>query len=72
MTLLTTRSAWNDAGILRERLAEIHTNEFISLSQLRTEREIVRTLVRLTGMSAEEIRQTAEDDAYCIACEADR
>jgi hypothetical protein len=54
---------WNDAGELRERLAEVRGRGFLSPRLLSTERGIVARLVRLTGLSAEQVRATADDDA---------
>lgn len=59
-------SDWRDPVALRERLAGIHTHEFISLRTARTERAIVATLARLTGLDAETIRDYAHEDAAMI------
>ena len=57
---------WRDPVALRERLAEIHTHDFISLRTARTERAVVATLRRLTGLDAESIRAYAREDAEMI------
>ena len=57
---------WKDPVALRERLAGIHTQKFISLRTARTERAIVATLARLTGLDAETIRDYAREDAAMI------
>jgi hypothetical protein len=62
ITTLTTGADWKDAGLLRERLAEIRASGFVPLPQLALEVSIVRALVKLTGRSAEDLRRTADED----------
>jgi hypothetical protein len=57
---------WQDPIALRERLAEIHTHDFVTPSTLRTERAIVAKLKRMTGLDAETIRAYAREDAEMI------
>lgn len=57
---------WTDPIALRERLAEIHTQDCIALSTACTERAIVATLKRMTGLDAEAIRANAREDAETI------
>lgn len=56
----------NDAGELRERLAEIRSRGFLSPQMLRTERWVVGRIARLTGLTAEEIRTAADEDAQVL------
>jgi hypothetical protein len=56
----------NDAGELRERLAEIRSRGFLSPRMLRTEHRVVTRIARLTGLTAEEIRTTADKDAQVL------
>lgn len=62
MNPLAKLSDWNDAGLLRERLTEIRSNEFLPLRTLRIEAGIVRRLVALTGKTAEAIRADVDRD----------
>lgn len=63
---------WQDPVALRERLAEIHTHDFISPRTAGTERAIVATLRRLTGLDTDTIRAYAREDAEMItAAESD-
>lgn len=57
---------WNDPIALRERLAEIHSHDFISPRTAGTERAIVAALKRLTGLNADTIRANAREDAAAI------
>lgn len=56
----------NDAGELRERLAEIRSRGFFSPQMLRSERWVVARIARLTGLTAVEIRTAADEDAQVI------
>lgn len=57
---------WEDPTALRERLAEIHTHDFISPRTVRIEHAIVVTLKRLTRLDADTIRANAREDAAAI------
>jgi hypothetical protein len=57
---------WNDAGELRERLAEIRARGFLSPRMLRTEGWIVGQIASLTSLMATEIRTTADEDARVL------
>ena len=65
---LAKLSDWNDAGLLRERLTEIRSNDFLPLRTLRVEAGIVRRLVALTGLSAERIRADVDRDLAGACC----
>lgn len=56
----------DDAGALREQLAEIRSRGFLSPRMLRTESRIVARITALTGLSADEVRATADDDAQAL------
>jgi hypothetical protein len=55
-----------DAGDLRERLAGIRSRGFLSPRMLRTESRVVARIVALTGLSAEEVRAAADEDAEAL------
>jgi hypothetical protein len=66
------REDWKDPVALRERLVEIHTNEFVMPDITTLEHRIVKRLKRLTGLDAETIRAYAREDAeMIIATESD-
>lgn len=56
----------DDAGVLRKRLAEIRSRGFLSPRLLRTESRTVARIAVLTGLSADEVRATADEDAQAL------
>jgi len=55
-----------DAGELRETLAEYHAQEWLTGHQFRQYVRALARLQRLTGMTAEDLIETAERDAVCV------
>jgi hypothetical protein len=61
-TVATSR----DAGLLREALAQIYTQDLVPLGTARRARWIIGEIHRLTGISRDEIIANAKADAECI------
>jgi hypothetical protein len=55
--------AQSDPGLLREELADIYTNDFVTLSTRRRADRIIREIARGVGISREEVIATAKADA---------
>jgi hypothetical protein len=55
--------AQSDPGLLREELAGIYTNDFVTLSTRRRAHRIIGEIARGVGISREEVIATAKADA---------
>lgn len=55
--------AQSDPGLLREELAEIYTNDFVTLSTRRRAHWIIGEIARGVGVSREEVISTAKADS---------
>ena len=56
-----------DAGELRETLAEYHAQEWLTRHEFRQYVRALARIERLTGITAEDIIETAERDAVYVA-----
>lgn len=65
--------AQTDPGVLREKLAEIYTNDLVTLSTRRRANWMIGAIVRFVGITREEVIAAAIADAEYLqlACEPD-